>query len=722
MPGASPPGAPRGEEAKGGGGRNGAPTEDMQIICVGLMRTGLKTLHKALRMLGHDNIFDQEQIVSTYEQWDEVMHNKIKDDTWANIFKGSQVAMGMPTFCFWESMLSVYPDAKVILTVRDEDDWFRSLQKAKSMMDNDMPGAPLCHGSLMMGWERFLVPSYHQFCEVLRFAWSVTLGGLPKRGELNATIVRSNYRKHNTYVQSLLRDKMTSKGGPQLLVYNVREGWHPLCEFLGVDCPSEEFPAVMEVPYFPGQLSRQAHSHPADVGQEFENLLMPESDFGMRVRQELRRGLVVVISLLALVVLPILLFAIYQGSRFVQGLLALIYFVLILIAWESYVVMHTVVMRVPALVVLPVIMKSLLIATSLQACFITYAFLKEQIVTQDHIASPVLILSARLMSVLCGAVALLAFEGRIHFAGTPLHKFFWFGFTNEASTWAGYEMLKYVSFPVQVMAKSCKLLPTMLMGKMLNGTSYKWSEYAQAIGAMVCVTVMHLSEGEKEKDTRKATKSDDIADWIKGLCGIALLIVFFACDSFTSNWQTALYKKYDALSKTQMMLAGNLMGLVITIISIVPQWPKVSSSLAVAFADPAVMLRIFLLGLSAALGQFCIYTAIKVLGPLAFTWIMTIRQLVSVLISLVWFGHGVNFTKIMCIFTVFAIMSSKQLAKAGPAIKKSVAKCRARGSSCDASPAKGSLDKKPDKTPVNVMRRATQIWGAEEDDVAKKDD
>ncbi|CAK0909368.1 unnamed protein product [Prorocentrum cordatum] len=82
----------------------------------------------------------------------------------------------------------------------------------------------------------------------------------------------------------------------------------------------------------------------------------------------------------------------------------------------------------------------------------------------------------------------------------------------------------------------------------------------------------------------------------------------------------------------------------------------------------------------------------------------------------------VNFTKIMCIFTVFAIMSSKQLAKAGPAIKKSVAKCRARGSSCDASPAKGSLDKKPDKTPVNVMRRATQIWGAEEDDVAKKDD
>merc|ERR1712087_359703 len=77
------------------------------------------------------------------------------------------------------------------------------------------------------------------------------------------------------------------------------------------------------------------------------------------------------------------------------------------------------------------------------------------------------------------------------------------------------------------------------------------------------------------------------------------------------------------------------------------------------------------------MGQFCIYTAIKILGPLAFTWIMTTRQLLSVLISLVLFGHGVSVTKLTCIFIVFAIMSSKQLAKAGVAFKKH-AKCKAR--------------------------------------------
>merc|ERR1712087_119219 len=84
------------------------------------------------------------------------------------------------------------------------------------------------------------------------------------------------------------------------------------------------------------------------------------------------------------------------------------------------------------------------------------------------------------------------------------------------------------------------------------------------------------------------------------------------------------------------------------------------------------------------MGQFCIYTAIKILGPLAFTWIMTTRQLLSVLISLVLFGHGVSVTKLTCIFIVFAIMSSKQLAKAGTAFKKR-AKCKARSTQSKAS-------------------------------------
>merc|ERR1712190_371088 len=105
------------------------------------------------------------------------------------------------------------------------------------------------------------------------------------------------------------------------------------------------------------------------------------------------------------------------------------------------------------------------------------------------------------------------------------------------------------------------------------------------------------------------------------------------------------------------MMAGNLVGCAITFCSIVTRWTAVSKSLAYAIEKPEVMGRILLLGLSGAMGQFCIYTAIKVLGPLSFTWIMTSRQLFSVLISLLFFGHGINVTKVLCILVVFGIMS-----------------------------------------------------------------
>jgi adenosine 3'-phospho 5'-phosphosulfate transporter B2 len=321
-------------------------------------------------------------------------------------------------------------------------------------------------------------------------------------------------------------------------------------------------------------------------------------------------------------------------------------------------------------------MKSLLIAGCLQACFVTYGILKENLVTQDHISSQVLILSTRLVSVVCAAVAVLLTRGRISFGGASLFAFGAFGFSNEVSTWAGYEMLKYVSFPVQVMSKSCKLLPSMIMGKILNKSRYEWSQYAQAIGAMVCVAIMNLTdEKDHEKGGAKGTiGEDEMNKLMKSCIGVILLVIFFVSDSFTSQWQTALYRQYPQISQAEMMLGGNLVGVVITMVSVIKCWTAVSKSLNYALANPAVMGRILMLGLSGAMGQFCIYTAIKVLGPLAFNWMMTSRQLVSVLISLVMFGHGVSPVKLMCILTVFAIMSSRQLSRVAPLM---TAECRA---------------------------------------------
>ena len=114
--------------------------------------------------------------------------------------------------------------------------------------------------------------------------------------------------------------------------------------------------------------------------------------------------------------------------------------------------------------------------------------------------------------------------------------------------------------------------------------------------------------------------------------------VFFAGDSFTSQWQTNLYSKYPHLTQLQMMLGGNFLGMVFTSSNLYYSWPKIRASIHLAMENPDVLQRIVALGVVSALGQFCIYSAIRTLGSLSFTWIMTARQLLSVLISLIFFG------------------------------------------------------------------------------------
>mmetsp|Transcript_69670 Transcript_69670/g.129993 ORF Transcript_69670/g.129993 Transcript_69670/m.129993 type:complete len:752 (-) Transcript_69670:215-2470(-) len=668
----------------------------VQIICVGLMRTGLKSLNEALRLLGHSQIYDQDQIALTYEQWNDVIENRRTETTFANIFQGAKVAMGMPTFCFWEEILQEYPNARVILTVRDEDEWLDSVERAKAHMHHDLPGAPLTAGTFLRHIERFLVPSYHKFCEVLRFSWSSSLGMLDK--QMTRTCVLSNYRKHNHYVQSMLGDRKMPDGSPQLLVYDVRDGWEPLCKFLQQEVPEADFPTVMNVPYFGKELPES--SMRLDRGGEFHDILVPDSEFGIRMREELRRGLGMTLVGLIVLASPVLL-AVQQLHLITVSPLALtiIFLIVSCVGWNVYVVMHTLVMRVPATVVLPMAMKSFLIAACLHACYITYGILKEQIVTQDRIASPVLILATRLMSVLCAGTAMLASEGKLSLEGPPVHHFFAFGMSNELSTWAGYAVLNYVSFPVQIMAKSCKMLPSMLMGRIVNKTQYRLTQYLQAIGAMICVTVMHLSEeaGPSKQVASDVDDADASSQLVNALIGVCLLGVFFVADGFTSQWQTALYKKHPELTQTKMMLMGNLFGTFITLASIASRWSTVSKSLLMALEHPAVLGRIFLLGLSGAMGQFCIYTAIKLLGSLAFTWIMTARQLISVLISLVLFGHGVSPLKLVCIMTVFGIMSAKQLTRAIPHAVKGLQVSVRRASELTRSLSTTSWDLQPRK-------------------------
>src|SRR5262249_17791227 len=127
---------------------------------------------------------------------------------WSKIFAGYNATVDWPSATFYAALADAYPDAKVILTERDANDWFDSTQ-ATILPASPPPG---------------MDPVFAQmFDKVIRPLFG---NGFRKR---EPTI--SAFRRHNAAVRERIAPQ-------RLLVYEVAQGWVPLCRFLGVPVPS----------------------------------------------------------------------------------------------------------------------------------------------------------------------------------------------------------------------------------------------------------------------------------------------------------------------------------------------------------------------------------------------------------------------------------------------------------------------------------------------------
>ena len=112
---------------------------------------------------------------------------------------------------------------------------------------------------------------------------------------------------------------------------------------------------------------------------------------------------------------------------------------------------------------------------------------------------------------------------------TPLYKFSFASVSNIFSSVSQYEALKYVSFPTQVLAKSCKMVPVMLMGYLVSQRTYKPFEYLVAVAVTAGAMIFKLYE------------TNDAPVQNTEFIGIVLIVAYMGCDSFTSNWQSKIF-------------------------------------------------------------------------------------------------------------------------------------------------------------------------------------
>lgn len=203
----------------------------VELIGAGLPRTGTLTQKVALEQLGLAPCYHWVDVLADLENqvplWDGALDGRVEP---AEILDGYRSTVDWPGGYFYQQLVEAYPDAKVLLSVRDPERWEPSFRE--TIVD-------MCFGDslirLLSGARAHVDPMWRRYLEFVdRMFWSEQ-GTFPAGPSPDALI--DGFRAHNDRVKQIVPAE-------RLLVWEVTEGWEPLCAFLDVPVPAEPLPHV----------------------------------------------------------------------------------------------------------------------------------------------------------------------------------------------------------------------------------------------------------------------------------------------------------------------------------------------------------------------------------------------------------------------------------------------------------------------------------------------
>lgn len=307
----------------------------------------------------------------------------------------------------------------------------------------------------------------------------------------------------------------------------------------------------------------------------------------------------------------------------------------------------------------------------LQTSFVSWGYFQERIMTINYgtskhdtgrfIYSELLVLLNKVGALF---MALLITRYRTDPNKSPPYKFSLASISNVMASWFQYEALKYVNFPLQVMCKSAKILWAMMMGKVVSKKTYTWSQYGMASLIALGLSIFKYGQGNKKQSSDSSTTLL--------LFGIFLLSGYIVCDSFTSTWQGKIFKEHK-ISPYQMMVGMNVFSSIIVTCSLLLHGALLPG-LSFLLFHPLCLLHALLMALCSAVGQLFIFNTLATFGPVVFATIMTIRQLLSVCLSIFSFGHEVSAISWFGIVLVFLSGALKVWEKKKSSDKKYLSK------------------------------------------------
>jgi hypothetical protein len=199
----------------------------LAVIGAGLGRTGTLSLKLALETLGLGPCHHMEEVMRHPAQipvWQAAGRGEPVD--WAALLADYRSTVDWPSAQFWPELPRCFPAAKIVLTVRDTERWYESFSKTIMMLMSAREAAPN---------------------EIMKAIFDMSQDVILRRafdGRLDdPTHVKACFERHNAAVKAAVPPD-------RLLVYEVAQGWEPLCRFLGVTVPAMPFPRVNSTPEF----------------------------------------------------------------------------------------------------------------------------------------------------------------------------------------------------------------------------------------------------------------------------------------------------------------------------------------------------------------------------------------------------------------------------------------------------------------------------------------
>lgn len=203
--------------------------DQLKVIGAGCGRTGTESLKMAIEQLGFGKCYHMFELIQHPEhlpEWEKLQRGEIPN--YEILFKGYQSCSDFPASIHYKEFMKQYPNAKVVLTVRDADQWYDSATKT---ILRKIPGFILA----LIRFIGMFSKTARSYPAIYHYTQSLIHEGIFEGRYHDREHTKSIFNRWNEDVKKAVP-------ADRLLVFEVKDGWEPLCNFLGAPIPSTSFP------------------------------------------------------------------------------------------------------------------------------------------------------------------------------------------------------------------------------------------------------------------------------------------------------------------------------------------------------------------------------------------------------------------------------------------------------------------------------------------------